>query len=486
MRISTTLQAALGSASLLFSTQPVLADRGHSAHRHAHQQHAKKAIHSHPADAPIGQIKPRKVACQLPEDPDLVHVPGDVNNGFAMSPDEPCEDGKWCPLACKSGKVMAQWKPGTGYSYPDSMYGGLYCNNGKLEKPFKESPLCVEGSGAVKAVNNAGSIVSFCQTVLPGNEAMIIPTDVSDSAVLAVPDSSYWAGTAAHYYVNAPGISASKGCVWGVISEPIGNWSPYVAGANTMSDGQTFVKIAWNPEWLNTPDLAKDTPQYGLEIKCPGGGCNGLPCAIDPSKGGVGSVTSPVSAKGVGGADFCVVTVPSGGQAEIVVFNTDGSSGEPAPSPKPEPTKSKPEPSPEPEPEQSDDEEEEESKDTPTPSVAKPTPSATEAATTSAGGDRSPTTTRKYRPSSYSVAPKVKTTLFVGGMFIEEEVAGSTIYYDVETPTPTPEAAEATGTADSTALAAAPKPSNEGGAADQHGSAIAGLVVALVAAAALY
>ncbi|KAK3991341.1 hypothetical protein QBC44DRAFT_323452 [Cladorrhinum sp. PSN332] len=469
MRFSATLQAAIGSASLLFSTQPVLADRGHSAHRHAHQQHAKKAIHSHPADAPIGQLKPRKVACQLPDDPDLVHVPGDVNNGFAMSPDEPCEDGKWCPLACKSGKVMAQWKPGTGYSYPDSMYGGLYCNNGKLEKPFKESPLCVEGTGAVKAVNKAGSIVSFCQTVLPGNEAMIIPTDVSDSAVLAVPGPSYWAGTAAHYYVNAPGISASRGCIWGVITEAIGNWSPYVAGANTMSNGDTFVKIAWNPEWLNTPDLAKDTPKYGLEIKCPGGGCNGLPCAIDPSKGGVGSVVSPVSAKGVGGADFCVVTVPNGGQAEIVVFNTDGSS---------EPKKDEPKKD---EPEQDEPKEEE-----PTSTmVAKLVSSSTAAATTSAGGDR-PTTTKKERPTSFSVAPKSKTTLFVGGMFIEEEVAGSTIYYEEETPTPTPGEAEATSTADSTALAAASNPSNEGGAADQHGSAIAGLVVALIAAAALY
>jgi hypothetical protein len=44
-----------------------------------------------------------------------------MNNGFAMSPDEPCVDGTWCPIACKPGKVMAQWKPGTTYSYPESM-----------------------------------------------------------------------------------------------------------------------------------------------------------------------------------------------------------------------------------------------------------------------------------------------------------------------------------------------------------------------------
>jgi hypothetical protein len=76
-------------------------------------------------------------------------------------------------------------------------YGGLYCNGGTPEKPFKSAPYCVDGTGAVKAVNKAGSVVSFCQTVLPGNEAMIIPTDVTDTATLAVPGYDYWAGTAA-------------------------------------------------------------------------------------------------------------------------------------------------------------------------------------------------------------------------------------------------------------------------------------------------
>jgi len=46
-------------------------------------------------------------------------------------------------------------------------------------------------------VNKAGRIVSFCQTVLPGNEAMVIPTDVEDTATLAVPGPDYWANTSA-------------------------------------------------------------------------------------------------------------------------------------------------------------------------------------------------------------------------------------------------------------------------------------------------
>jgi hypothetical protein len=46
-------------------------------------------------------------------------------------------------------------------------------------------------------MNKASGSVSFCQTVLPGNEAMLIPTSVDDWAELAVPGTDYWCGTAA-------------------------------------------------------------------------------------------------------------------------------------------------------------------------------------------------------------------------------------------------------------------------------------------------
>lgn len=73
--------------------------------------------------------------------------------------------------------------------------------------------------------------------------------------------------------------------------------------------------------------MRTQVPKFGVKIECAdGAGCNGLPCEIDPSKVGVGGVTSPVSATGAGGADFCVVTVPSGAAANIVVFNA-GDSG---------------------------------------------------------------------------------------------------------------------------------------------------------------
>lgn len=55
----------------------------------------------------------------------------------------------------------------------------------------------MEGTGAVNAVNNAGEVVAFCQTVLPGQENMIIPTAVTGTSVLAVPGPTYWDSTAA-------------------------------------------------------------------------------------------------------------------------------------------------------------------------------------------------------------------------------------------------------------------------------------------------
>ena len=49
----------------------------------------------------------------------------------------------------------------------------------------------------MNAVNKAGDVVSFCQTVLPGNEAMLIPTSVEAFETLTVPGPNYWCSTAA-------------------------------------------------------------------------------------------------------------------------------------------------------------------------------------------------------------------------------------------------------------------------------------------------
>ncbi|KAL2869354.1 SUN domain-containing protein [Aspergillus lucknowensis] len=290
-------------------------NHGHSHHHH----HGRKNVH-----------EKRGGTCEFPSDAGLVSVtPESKNAGWAMSPDQPCEPGNYCPYACPPGQVSMQWDPdATSYTYPQSMNGGLYCNeDGVIEKPFPSKPYCQDGTGAVEAVNRCSDIVSICQTVLPGNEAMLIPTLVKSVATLAVPDLSYWCETAAHYYINPPGYSPDIACGWGTSANPYGNWSPYVAGANTDGDGNTFVKIGWNPIYLEpaTP-FRTQRPDFGVEIECPSGGCNGLPCRIDPTENGVNEMTGATT-DGAGGASFCVVTVPKGEKANIVVFDGSGGSG---------------------------------------------------------------------------------------------------------------------------------------------------------------
>ncbi|CAF3514080.1 hypothetical protein SNK03_011014 [Fusarium graminearum] len=305
------LSAALVGA---LSAPSIVAGKSHGHH---HGQHS--VLESRPLQKRGGQ-------CQFPtDDPNMVAVTPDAKNaGWALSPDQECKPGSYCPFACKPGMVMNQWDPKSTYEYPSSMDGGLFCNeDGEIEQPFDGKPNCVSGTGSVEAVNKCGSTMSWCQTVLPGNEAMLIPTVVSSSATLAVPGSSYWCSTAAHFYINPPG-TGEEGCVWGTEDKPVGNWSPYVAGANTESNGQTFVKIGWNPIWEDSA-LKSTLPEFGVEIQCPDGGCTGLPCKIDPTKG-QGNVGSALSAKGAGGSAFCVVTVQKGSTAQIVAFSTSGGS----------------------------------------------------------------------------------------------------------------------------------------------------------------
>lgn len=78
--------------------------------------------------------------------------------------------------------------------------GGLFCDkDGNIKKPFPNKPYCMDGTGSVGCKNKADKAVAFCQTVLPGNEAMLIPTSIEDAAELTVPGPDYWAGTAAQY-----------------------------------------------------------------------------------------------------------------------------------------------------------------------------------------------------------------------------------------------------------------------------------------------
>ncbi|CAD6499244.1 BgTH12-04895 [Blumeria graminis f. sp. triticale] len=323
--------SSCGGAVLLFSFSDAKTHihnyHSHSQFHRLDQRHGNSTSNSTRGGNSLhGGLQKGSSSCQFPKDAGLVAItPESKNAGWAMSPDESCSSGSYCPYACPSGQVMAQWNPqATSYTYPQSMDGGLYCDrDGQVKKPFPEKPYCVPGTGGVVAHNKVGKGVSFCQTVLPGNEAMLIPTHVEEMENLAVPGTNYWCKSAAHYYINPPGVAAEDACVWGDGSKPIGNWSPYVAGANTDTSGQTFVKVGWNPIYTGS-SLSKTPPSFGVKIVCESGGCNGTPCGIDPSAHGVGSVQSANEATGAGGANFCVVTVPKGGKANIEVFGFDG------------------------------------------------------------------------------------------------------------------------------------------------------------------
>jgi len=133
----------------------------------------------------------------------------------------------------------------------------------------------------------------------------------------------------ASFYINPPGVTTDQACVWGSNTSPVGNWSPYVAGANTDASGNTFVKLGWNPVYLEPATPFRNTmPTWGVQITCSGGNCNGLPCAIDPSQNGVNEMVGS-SSDGAGGGAFCVVTVPKGATANFEVF--EGSPGSSSP-----------------------------------------------------------------------------------------------------------------------------------------------------------
>ncbi|RYP05629.1 hypothetical protein DL765_009778 [Monosporascus sp. GIB2] len=508
----TSLQAAMGSAVVLLST-PIVATVQHR-HRHLHQ----KLAHAHSSSSYNEKYSARNIselekrgnrACPFPKDKGLVAVtPGAKNAGWAMAPDQECVEGTWCPIACPPGQVMNQWKPQTTYAFPESTFGGVYCGEGgKLEFPFKDEPCCVDGTGAVDVVNKCGDVVSFCQTVLPGYEDMIIPTDVYDTATIAVPDDKYWAGTAAHYYINAPGVDSSKGCIWGDSSTPIGNWSPYVAGANTVSGGTTFVKVGLNPVWEESA-LSSTKPDFGLEIECPDGGCTGLPCKVDGS-----GVVSNNKAKGAGGSPFCVVTVAKGSKANIIVSYLNGSGGddsEPS-STAVESTTSTPTPS---------STSTTTSTPTPTPtstststssssssSSPPPTPSSTTTSTTSTASTTSATSTTSSTPlstsssstptmssspsssettSSESISSTSSSTstssTFLGGIFQENRTTSS---FGWTSPTLSSGHADLSTTDAQVEPAPSETNSNENAAQNRGGAAMAGLIVALVAAGCL-
>lgn len=251
--------------------------------------------------------------CKLPTDPNIVPItPSSANQGWAMSPDQSCTPGSWCPYACKPGMYSAQWDQSpesnicTNGPACGSMNGGLYCSaSGELEIPKPDSPLCLDGIGRITVENRLtgeGSKISLCQTVYPGNEAMLIPTVVvsSSSSPLNVLPNSYWMGTSAQYYVNPPGTDFTS-CIWGNSSEDVGNWAPYVLGAGQGSDGNVYMSLSVNPNFSGTL-------MYSISINCQS--ASQAECLLGPSN------RTP-----------CTVTVINGQSAVVLLSDSSGGNG---------------------------------------------------------------------------------------------------------------------------------------------------------------
>lgn len=63
-----------------------------AAHKHHHKKHAE-----------LPAVK-RSSQCPFPHNAGLVAItPSEQNAGWAMSPNQPCVPGSWCPIACPSG-----------------------------------------------------------------------------------------------------------------------------------------------------------------------------------------------------------------------------------------------------------------------------------------------------------------------------------------------------------------------------------------------
>ena len=277
------------------------------------------------------------------------------------------------------------------------------------------------------------------------------------------------------YYINPPGVGSDKGCVWGDESEPIGNWAPYVAGANAMADGSTFVKLGLNPIWEESA-LSSTKPDFGLEIECPDSDCNGLPCKVSGD-----GVESDNKASGAGGSDFCVVTVPKGAKANIVVSFLDGSGGDSSTSSAAEPTTSAPTTSTTEEPTTTSTPT---STTTPTTSSSTPTTSSSLPPTTSSQADPSTTSS----PSSSSDAKTsstenssggYSTSAYQGGIFQQNRTSSSTT---LGGPSATFGLSDLTTAGPESKPAETESDSNESAGSNHGGGPMAGLIIALVAA----
>lgn len=95
------IQTAIGAAVVVLS---VSCDAKHGRgmshldafgrrHNHQHKRHAAPNVET------IENGLEKRGTCQFPSNAGLVYVPGASNGGWAMSPDQSCTPGTYCPYA---------------------------------------------------------------------------------------------------------------------------------------------------------------------------------------------------------------------------------------------------------------------------------------------------------------------------------------------------------------------------------------------------
>ena len=79
------------------------------------RRHARRAGHKHQHKRHDLLAVKRSTQCQFPTNVGLVPVtPNQQNAGWAMSPDQPCLPGNYCPYACPSG-ILSHYDVADGF-----------------------------------------------------------------------------------------------------------------------------------------------------------------------------------------------------------------------------------------------------------------------------------------------------------------------------------------------------------------------------------
>lgn len=120
----------------------------------------------HTLDIEDRPIQKRTGKCQFPEEAGLVSVGGGSNGGWAMSPDQCCEPGGYCPYACPPGQLSMQWDPkATSYTYPQSMVSVCVVCQWRNLTSYRMVDSFVTKAGKSKSRSQTGLIVSMAQVM---------------------------------------------------------------------------------------------------------------------------------------------------------------------------------------------------------------------------------------------------------------------------------------------------------------------------------